>query len=344
MSMVETQRFLQDVCWNTTISSKIIGILQQVEPSSLALTKLAQDMGYAVEARDIEELKDDGRLTKRPEHDCYIKLIIGGQDWHVCNFFLNDEDLENEEEEGIPEEEIEYCSYLLKTREDGSLELGERVADDLCLGEGAGCYLTFEDLSDSSHLVMTLYSDTKWDPPLGGHDAHPKVKNRTLVIDQDLLNRFGLLPGDWVEVETSSSFDACIYRHLQDDAPNSSKMMTGHKLLSKVKELGNISKSDLVRSCGYVSPKIDGGERLHFTAFYEALLEAKGVSLAGDNKGREKGRRKLSYIATVQGNGNLLIGKAYTAMLDLLPGDEFEIKLGSNQIRLLPLGSADDAE
>ena len=49
-----------------------------------------------------------------------------------------------------------------------------------------------------------------------------------------------------------------------------------------------------------------------------------------------KGGRKLSYIAKVQGNGNLLIGKAYTAMLNLEPGDEFEIKLGKKAIRLIP--------
>ena len=47
-----------------------------------------------------------------------------------------------------------------------------------------------------------------------------------------------------------------------------------------------------------------------------------------------KGGRKLSYVATVQGNGNLLIGKAYTALLNLKPGDEFEIKMGRKQIRL----------
>ena len=41
-------------------------------------------------------------------------------------------------------------------------------------------------------------------------------------------------------------------------------------------------------------------------------------------------------MATVQGNGNLLIGKAYTALLDLKAGDEFEIKLGRKHIRLLP--------
>ena len=53
-----------------------------------------------------------------------------------------------------------------------------------------------------------------------------------------------------------------------------------------------------------------------------------------------KGGRNLSYIAKVQGNGNLLIGKAYTAMLNLEPGDEFEIKLGKKAIRLIPTGAA----
>jgi hypothetical protein len=122
-------------------------------------------------------------------------------------------------------------------------------------------------------------------------------------------------------------------------------MLKGSDLLAKVKELGDVSKSELVRGCGYVSTKKDGTERLNFTAFYEALLEAKGVSLGdGGGQGRGKGGRKLSYVATVQGNGNLLVGKAYTAMLDLAPGDEFEIKLGRKQIRLIPAGSSDEEE
>ncbi|MCX5944826.1 MAG: AbrB family transcriptional regulator [Cyanobacteria bacterium] len=121
--------------------------------------------------------------------------------------------------------------------------------------------------------------------------------------------------------------------------------LTGADLLAKVLELGNASKSDLVRACGYVSSKKDGSERLNFTAFYEALLEAKGVSLGTDGgNGKGRGGRSLSYVATVQGNGNLLVGKAYTAMLDLRPGDEFEIKLGRKQIRLVPAGSTEAEE
>ena len=120
-------------------------------------------------------------------------------------------------------------------------------------------------------------------------------------------------------------------------------MLTGSDLLNKVKERGDVSKSDLVRACGYVSDKKSGGERLHFTAFYEALLEAKGVNLGTTGTGGiGKAGRKLSYVATVQGNGNLLVGKAYTAMLDLRPGDEFEIKLGRKQIRLVPVGGTDE--
>ena len=122
-------------------------------------------------------------------------------------------------------------------------------------------------------------------------------------------------------------------------------MLTGSDLLSKVKDLGDVSKSDLVRACGYVSTKKDGGERLNFTAFYEALLEAKGVNLAvGGTAVVGKGGRKLSFIATVQGNGNLLVGKAYTAMLDLNPGDEFTIKLSKKSIRLVPVGGDEEGE
>ena len=118
-------------------------------------------------------------------------------------------------------------------------------------------------------------------------------------------------------------------------------MLAGTELLTKVKELGDVSKTELATQCGYVSKKKDGTDRVNFTAFYEALLGAKGVELGG-GASVGKGGRKLSYIATVQGNGNLLVGKAYTAMLDLNPGDEFEIKLGKKAIRLIPVGGSEE--
>ena len=123
-------------------------------------------------------------------------------------------------------------------------------------------------------------------------------------------------------------------------------MLKGFDLLAKVKEMGEASKSDLVRSCGYVSTKKDGQERLNFTAFYEALLEAKGINL-GDGSPEPPTRPGESSATRpkVQFNGNLLVGKAYTAMLGPYePGDEFQIKLGRKAIRLVPLGGADEEE
>ena len=119
-------------------------------------------------------------------------------------------------------------------------------------------------------------------------------------------------------------------------------MLTSTDLLNRIRDLGDAGKSEIVRACGYVSTTKDGKERLNFTAFYEAVLEAKGFDIGGTSGG--KSGRKLSYVARVQGNGNLLVGRAYTGKLGLEPGDEFEIKLGRKQIRLVPMGSEDDGE
>ena len=77
---------------------------------------------------------------------------------------------------------------------------------------------------------------------------------------------------------------------------------------------------------------------------FEALLDAKGVSFCDGGGSGGKGRpgRSLSFTTSVQFNGNLMVGKAYTAQLGLEPGDEFEIKLGRKQIQLIPLGAADE--
>ena len=112
-------------------------------------------------------------------------------------------------------------------------------------------------------------------------------------------------------------------------------MLTGSDLLAKFKEVEGLSDSEQCRACGYVSTKKNGEPRLKYTAYYKALLEAKGMKMGG-NSVVGKGGRKLSYVATVQGNGNLLIGKAYTTLLDLKPGDEYKIKLSKKQIRLTP--------
>lgn len=118
-------------------------------------------------------------------------------------------------------------------------------------------------------------------------------------------------------------------------------MLKGQELLSRVKELSNLSKTEMVRACGYATTGKSGKERTNFTAFYEALLEAKGMSFGED---RPTKGRQASYKVKVQGNGNLLIGSAYTKRLGLDVGHEFEIKLGRKKITLVPVGGSDEDE
>lgn len=66
------------------------------------------------------------------------------------------------------------------------------------------------------------------------------------------------------------------------------------------------------------------------------------MNLGGGRSNNGRPGRHLSYVTKVQFNGNLLVGKAYTAQLALQPGDEFEIKLGRKQIMLIPLGAAEE--
>jgi hypothetical protein len=110
-------------------------------------------------------------------------------------------------------------------------------------------------------------------------------------------------------------------------------MLTGKELLETIKRLAGSSKTELVRACGYTRVDEEGKERLQFGAFDDAVLHAStGVHVGGKGTGRH-----LSFKARVQGNGNLLIGKAYTKEVGLEAGDEFTMLFGINEIRLIPV-------
>jgi len=107
-------------------------------------------------------------------------------------------------------------------------------------------------------------------------------------------------------------------------------MLTGTELLEKVRQLKDSSKSDIVRACGYLSIKQDGSERLNFTAFYEALLDAKGVDL-----GQPKSPgRSLTYKAKLHSDGKVIIGSAYTKKMKLDPDTVFDIEVGRTKVIL----------
>ena len=110
--------------------------------------------------------------------------------------------------------------------------------------------------------------------------------------------------------------------------------LTGEELIQKVKELENLSKEEKAKACGYYIVAKNGIERVNMMQFLNALMDAEGIELDGAAKTNGRGGRSASYRITVQSNGNLLIGSAYTKQLGLQPGDEFEINLGRKHIRL----------
>lgn len=114
--------------------------------------------------------------------------------------------------------------------------------------------------------------------------------------------------------------------------------LAGKELLQKVKELEHLSKEGKARACGYYTLTKGGAGRVSMMKFMNALLDAEGIHLDGHQGQNGRGGRSASYRITVQSNGNLLIGSAYTKQMGLKPGDEFEISLGRKHIRLRQLG------
>ena len=116
--------------------------------------------------------------------------------------------------------------------------------------------------------------------------------------------------------------------------PKKMEPLTGEELLSKVKELGNLSKEEKAKACGYYITIKGGMKRVNMMQFLNALIDAEGIELDRTPKADGRGGRSANYRITVQSNGNLLLGSAYTKQLGVEPGDEFEISLGRKHIHL----------
>ena len=116
-------------------------------------------------------------------------------------------------------------------------------------------------------------------------------------------------------------------------------MLEGKELLEKAKFLSKKSEDEIARGCGYVGPS----GRILRKSFYRALIEAKGYKIGNGRQGKNGNRasrgRQTEFKTKVHGNGNLLIGHAYTKKLGLEPGQEFKIDLKkeSKTIYLIPL-------
>jgi hypothetical protein len=119
-------------------------------------------------------------------------------------------------------------------------------------------------------------------------------------------------------------------------------MLEGKALLEKARSLSNRPEDQIARACGYVGPS----GRLLKKSFYRALVEAKGYALPSQTPGGKSGSgtkgRQAEFRTRVHGNGNLLIGHAYTRRMGLEPGAEFRIEIHqeTGAIWLLPIDAA----
>jgi hypothetical protein len=110
------------------------------------------------------------------------------------------------------------------------------------------------------------------------------------------------------------------------NGPAPGEMLEGKALLDRARALSNRPEDQIARACGYVGPS----GRVLRKSFYRALVLAKGYALpehtAAGGPAGSRGRQ-AEFRTRVHGNGNLLIGNAYTRLLGLEPGQEFRIEL-----------------
>lgn len=123
--------------------------------------------------------------------------------------------------------------------------------------------------------------------------------------------------------------------------PARPEMLVGKALLDRARALSNRPEDQIARACGYVGPS----GRVLKKSFYRALVEAKGYAVPAPTGSSGSKGRQAEYRTRVHGNGNLLIGNAYTRRMGLEPGDEFRIELHreTGSIWLLPLEPGDTA-
>lgn len=117
-------------------------------------------------------------------------------------------------------------------------------------------------------------------------------------------------------------------------------MLTGAELLAKIHELGEAPRDQVAIACGYVTDK----GKPAYTAFYEALMTAKGVALAPPSTAKAKGRGKQpSYEVTINKQGVAPVGGAYTSLLGWTTGDKLRIAVDGGRINLERIATAEAA-
>ena len=85
-----------------------------------------------------------------------------------------------------------------------------------------------------------------------------------------------------------------------------SEPLTGVELIHKVKELGDLSKPEKAKVCGYYSVTKNGVERVNMKQFLNALTDAKGIELDSTGNADEQNESSsASHPIAVQLNESM---------------------------------------
>ena len=110
-------------------------------------------------------------------------------------------------------------------------------------------------------------------------------------------------------------------------------MLTGAELIQFVKENDTLNQMQLARGAGYVRTTKTGREQVLVKQFYNSLLAAKGMPIpVGKTPGKS-----AQFATSVHKSGVILLGKTYSEKFGLKPGDELQIELLDECIKLVPL-------
>jgi hypothetical protein len=121
--------------------------------------------------------------------------------------------------------------------------------------------------------------------------------------------------------------------------------LTGSALLAHYQDCAKAGtlKGEMVRAAGYTKPLKDGGERVLFGEFSEALLEAKGVTFGSKATAGRPGR-ELSYETAVLSKGHAVIGQGYLSQIGATPEDRLSIDVQKGKIILRVICPCDATE
>jgi len=110
-------------------------------------------------------------------------------------------------------------------------------------------------------------------------------------------------------------------------------MLVGSELIAYCKENDGLNQMELARGAGYVRTTRTGREQVLVKQFYNSLLAAKGMPIpVGKTPGKS-----AQFSTSVHRSGVILLGKTYSEKFGLNPGDELEIVLADDCIKLVPV-------